>query len=403
MVNKKKIVLITLLTPTRENTRGASALPYHLAKNRPKEVDLKIFTFNGNGIVAGDFNDISKELNATIEVVQSDLRYKWLRAINRILPFMRGILPYPIAYYVGLNKEIVKEINEWSTEIWIYGEEFAHFAKLFPEKRCVITTPDCEAMYYQRVLSIPSKLNSFFKIIRYGRAYWQYLNLAKSFPCENSIYHLVGKEDTEFLKKINPNIKTVFIPHPHYEGNTNRQIKFSSPKIKLLLPGRYDFYCQEAVDEVIEALVNSEFLSPYYEITFQGKNWDKPAEKLAKAGFSVHVKGFVPDYKEELCQHDIQLSPISLGTGTKGKVLDAFVNGLLVIAPLRAIENIKVMNKIDYLFYNRADELINILDSIPKDIEQFELVAKNGRKTVIEVHNPSSIAYQVFKLFNFSN
>lgn len=398
MVNKKKIVLITLLTPTRENTRGASALPYHLAKNRPKEVDLKIFTFNSNGIAAGDFNEISKELNATIEVVQPGLRYKWLSAINRILPFMRGILPYPMAYYVGLNKEIVKEINEWSTEIWIYGEEFAHFAKLFPDRRCVITTPDCEAMYYQRVLSMPSKLNSFFKIIRYGRAYWQYLNLAKSFPCENSIYHLVGKEDTEFLKKINPNIKAVFIPHPHYEGNTNRQIKFSSPKIKLLLPGRYDFYCQEAVDEVIEALANSEFLSPYYEITFQGKNWDKPAEKLAEAGFSVHVKGFVPDYKEELCQHDIQLSPISLGTGTKGKVLDAFVNGLLVVAPLRAIENIEVKNKQDYLFYNNAKELVEILKAIPKDREYFESTVVSGRNKVLLKHDPQFIAEQFFAL-----
>ena len=394
-----KIALITLHTPTRENTRGASALPYHLAKNRPKDVDLKIFTFNSNRIAAGDFNDISKELNATIEVVQPGLRYKWLRAINKILPFMRGILSYPMAYYVGLNKEIVKEINEWSTEIWIYGEEFAHFAKLFPEKRCVITTPDCEAMYYQRVLSMPSKLNSFFKIIRYGRAYWQYLNLAKSFPCENSIYHLVGKEDTEFLKKINPNIKAIFIPHPHYEGNTNRQIKFSSPKIKLLLPGRYDFYCQEAVDEVIEALANSEFLSPYYEITFQGKNWDKPAEKLAKAGFSVHVKGFVADYKEELCQHDIQLSPISLGTGTKGKVLDAFVNGLLVIAPLRAIENIEVRDEYDYQFYSNRKELVEVLSLIANDVECYECMAKVGRNTVLNNHSPKYIAEQFFALF----
>lgn len=105
----------------------------------------------------------------------------------------------------------------------------------------MITTPDCEALYYNRVLSLPSKCTSFFKIFKYGRAYWQYLNVARSLPVENCRYHLVGWRDKEYLTAINPILDADFIPHPHYPYNTERIIKFNRPKIRLLIPGRYDF------------------------------------------------------------------------------------------------------------------------------------------------------------------
>ena len=50
-----------------------------------------------------------------------------------------------------------------------------------------------------------------------------------------------------------------------------------------------------------------------------------------------HIK-FAPDYIEEICKHDIQVTPICIGTGTKGKVLDAIANGLLVIGSWYALE-----------------------------------------------------------------
>lgn len=401
--NRKRVALVTLHTPTRENVRGASALPYHLAKHRPNGVDLKIYTFNGNKVDMDQIKGVSDALNSQIQIIKPRFHYKWLKFSNKMFPLLRAFLSYPMAFYLSLNKSIIKEINNWATEVWIYGEELAHLADKFPNKKSVVTTPDCEAMYYQRVLSMPSKLNSYFKIIRYGRAYWQYLNLAKNFPTENVVYHLVGKEDAEFLKKINPKVKALFIPHPHYEGNTDRQINFGSPKIRLLLPGRYDFYSKEAVDEIISSLMVFSELAQNYEVTFQGKNWDKPAEKLAKAGFSVHVKGFVPDYKDELCLHDIQLSPISLGTGTKGKVLDAFVNGLLVIAPLRAIENIQVRDKKDFFFYSSANELLDILKSIPKDIEAAESMAEEGRSATLKNHSVLKVSDLFFQLFEKNN
>ena len=117
------------------------------------------------------------------------------------------------------------------------------------------------------------------------------------------------------------------------------------------------------------------------------------------AVLSINV-GIIVDYKEELCQHDIQLSPISLGTGTKGKVLDAFVNGLLVIAPLRAIENIQVKDKEDYFFYSSPNELPDILKRIALSTSEAQDIAKSGRESILLNHGVLKITINFFQLFN---
>lgn len=396
----KRIVLISLHTPTPENTNGASALPFHILTNRPDGWEIVIYTFNANRVGHDRISEISETIGCKIEVLKDNFKFRVLNGLfGKIAPQLRGLLPFPMARYRTLSVRETTRIDREADFIWIYGEELGVLAAKFPDKKVVVTTPDCEAMYYQRVLSLPTKLPSYSKIFRYGRAYWQYLNEIRHLPTKNTIYHLVGKEDADFLRKINPEAKTVFIPHPHYEGNETRIIKFSS-KIKLLIPGRYDFYSAEAVDEAIESLIENRDLAQHYDITFQGKNWDKTAKKLIEAGYSVTVKGFVPSYKDELCHHDIQLSPIGVGTGTKGKVLDAFINGLLVIAPLRAIENIVVEDRKDYLFYTDGHELANLLRQIPSDIHGFEKMAESGRCAVKNHHSPAKISKRFFDLFD---
>lgn len=391
-----KIALITVHTPTIENMRGASALPFHLILNCPKNIVIKIYSYNINKVAPEQILESSKLLNSEICVIKQSF-FRLL--CFRLFFLLRACLPYPLLHYLKLPLKIQNEIHQKYDKVWIYGEDIGKFANMFKKKMCVVTTPDCEALYYRRILDIPSKLNNYYKILRYSRAYWQYINIAKTAPTENVIYHLVGKEDMDFLKAINPAIKAQFIPHPHYDGNVDRIVQFTSPKIRLLMPGRYDFYSAEAVDDAIQAMSQHPKLSKYYRITFQGKNWESSADKLRKAGYDVEMKGFVPCYKDELCQHDIQLSPICLGTGTKGKVLDAFINGLMVIAPIRAIENICVSDKEEYMFYSSSKDLIDILFTIPDDIHHYEQIAKNGQRKVLCMHNAKQISIQFFDLF----
>lgn len=395
----KRISLITLHTPTIENINGASALPYHLISSRPKDIDVLVYSFNVNRISTIQIEVIEKKLGVKISILPLNLGYRLLS--TKYLSWTRMFMRFPLLHGLKLSKAIKEKIIESSNYVWIYGEDISHFAKLFSIKvKCVVTTPDCEALYYSRVISMPSKAKDFFSIARYAKAYSQYINLARSLPTENVCYHLVGLADTDFLRLLKPNINATFIPHPHYDGNIHRHIQFHKPKIKLLISGRYDFYCKDNVDKAIRTISMSHKLSHQYTITFQGKGWDGCAELLTSKGFDVHMVGYVESYKEELCKHDILLSSVTVGTGTKGKVLDAFINGLLVIGTPYSIENINVADKRDFFFYNDGDGLVDILSYIPHHIKECEQIAYNGRDAVVKHHSIEDISTKFYRIFN---
>lgn len=79
-------------------------------------------------------------------------------------------------------------------------------------------------------------------------------------------------------------------------------------------------------------------------------------EKLVANGYEVECKSWVEVYAGEVIKHDIQLFPISVGSGTKGKVLDALSMGLLCIGSEIAMENIYVKHGHScYLYHNVSD------------------------------------------------
>ena len=138
---------------------------------------------------------------------------------------------------------------------------------------------------------------------------------------------------------------------------------------------------------------------------------------LRQAGYEVeHIK-FAPDYIEEICKHDIQITPIAVGTGTKGKVLDALANGLLVIGTSYAMENIAVENGVSCIVYQKPEEVIKILMDIVKNDNvnvndndnempsyensnrrKYEEIAAEGQRQVLKHHDRGLIAKQLFDL-----
>ena len=153
---------------------------------------------------------------------------------------------------------------------------------------------------------------------------------------------------------------------------------------------------REACDYAFQVFLdNKEFIN-HYEITFLGKDWDNWCKQLKECGYnSQHVR-FAPDYIEELVKHDIQLSPISVGTGTKGKVLDAFANGLMVIGTPFALENIQVENGKACVCYQTPEELKHYLQQIPIHLNDYEMMAKAGKECVLDYHNKQKIASNLF-------
>ncbi len=396
----ERVALITLHTPTVTNYCGASALPYHLIKYRPQDVELQVWSFNYNGCTHKQILESENTLGVRIHLLESR-QMRWLNSAA-----VRLFLPRPALSYLSISQSVVNEVknylgNDSNNGLWIYGEELAGLTKMIPGYKTVITTPDCEALYYLRMFGMPGVVTNLSWLARYALMYRRYCKNTAAMPtADNITYHLVGKEDARLFKKINPNANVRFVRHPHYDV-CERQLSIKNRgKLRLLIAGRCNVYMEKAADEAITSLVEaSDHLSQAYEITFLGKDWENAAGRIYNAGYEVKHINYVDDYIAEIQRHDIQLTPIAVGTGTKGKVLDAIANGLLTIGTPLALENIDVENWKSCIIYECGDELIAGLERLSTERDLVWRMAEAGRVAVLQSHGREKIAKQVFTLF----
>jgi glycosyltransferase involved in cell wall biosynthesis len=211
--------------------------------------------------------------------------------------------------------------------------------------------------------------------------------------------HYVGMSDYKFYRDAIGHSNAHFLLHPYVKYKEKR-IDFSHEKLKVIIPGGYDMYYNTDVDKMLPALIaNKEKLQETFEFTFLGKHWYPIDERLKAAGFKAEFKTWVEDYAEELVQHDIEITPISFGTGTKGKVLDAMVNGLLVVGSGYALENICVRDMESCVRYRDASHIASILISIANNREKYQAIAEKGRQQVMKYHNPERISKRFFEIY----
>ena len=410
-----RMVLITFITPASENIRGTSALPYHLIKGIKEasvnksfnSQDITIYTYNSNKLSREKIAAVEKELDVIIKNIPLPKWYIWMFKFH--LLFLRLFLKYPFVNYIKLPQMYVEEIKSQKPDlIWIYQEELSRIVKQFPNHRRIQIGPDVESLYYYRMLGQRFVMKDTLNYWKCALMYRKYARMERKFCTDNNYtYFAVGEEDVHHLRNIYPHVNAKFLRHPHYEvsklkvENGKLKIKFHQPKIKLLIAGQHNHYMKQEADSLIEQMkenanVNDNFLINHYELTFLGKGWETHVETLRKAGYEVNHIKFAPDYIEEICKHDIQITPIAIGTGTKGKVLDALANGLLVIGTKYAIENIALKNGESCIEYSDAKEVVDILRDIPINLKRYEEIAENGCRCVLGYHNREKIARELF-------
>lgn len=399
-----KIAAITILTPYKENYKGTSALPYHLMAHRPEDVEIEIYSFNNNNLPSEKIKEVEKELRVKIHTLPLP---QWFRMVFTLhLLFIRLFLKYPIHHYITIPREYVDRIKSSNPDgILIYGEELSKVAKQFEDFRRVHTLPDSEALYYHRMLGTRFVMNDWEKYWRCAFMYPKFRHMERDFDRDKSIhYYLVGKADAEFLSDMAPGIQAHFICHPHYEIYPQEGERHFHTPIRLLIAGQYNYYMKQDADEFIEALTDlndkdKTILKGNYEITFLGHGWEQHVAYLKQEGWNVNHISFAPDYIEEVIKHDIQLAPISIGTGTKGKVLDGLANGLLLIGTPYAMENIAVEDGKSCIVYHKAEEAVETLLSIVEDKKRYEGIALNGQKSVLTYHSRKRVSEQLFNIF----
>ena len=459
-----RIIIVALTTLYRENIRGTTALPYHLLKGRSDRVDVVIYTFNANRLTIEQMAEVERELGVEIRLLPLPRWYRWMFKLHLLwlrvflrYPFVNYIkLPQRVVEEIKAQEPDM---------IWVNGEELSRIVEQFPGMRRMQIGPDVESLYYYRMMGRRFVMNNVIDYWKCAMMYRKYARLERNFCTDdNFTYYAVGEADIEHLRQLNPRVHCKFLRHPHYEVAERGPIQFHRPKIRLLIAGQYNLYMQQTADEVIQYLMHNaqcimhnegsdSLLSPqaplkepssppksplkrgtscsgsktelpplqgglggattppssggdggglsHYTITFLGKGWERHVEALRSMGVEVNHIKFAPDYIEEIIKHDIQVTPITIGTGTKGKVLDALANGLLVLGTPYAMENIAVEHGTSCMVWRTPQELLQVLQDIPQRIEHYEQMAETGRQMVLEHHNREKIAGQLFGLMPY--
>ena len=306
-----------------------------------------------------------------------------------------NLLPQSIDSYITMPKEYIRQIRKQKPDcLWIYTSAQYRLSKHFKDLPCLVTGCDFHPLLYKRAMEAPDNYSK----LRQHLLPWQYKQRLRAMKHISALHlpiHFVGLHDLELYDELIGDHRGFYIPHPHYLYK-EKKIKFSHPRLKVLITGGYSYTTKVGIDDLIPVLEQSaQMLKDKMEITFLGRNWDVFYHRLQNAGYSCFNNKFVPDYIEFISQFDIQIIPISMGAGTKGKALDAIANGLLTIGLPYALENIDENNE-GSIMYHHAAELPALLEQIYNCPEKYEAIAERGREMVLKDHNPEVVSMQFF-------
>lgn len=386
------VSFISHFVPTKENVGGPSSLPYYILKYRDSScVMVNVYSYNLNNISISQIKEIEKDLNISIYILKLPL---WFRILSstKLMKFVGLILTYPIKSYIRLNKAQLKEITNLNPGlIWIYPHFYYRIALQFIDYKKVITGPDSSSLHSYRVLKDSSSFLSRKKMLGALISYNKDVQLEKQWNIDNTKIHFVGMDDCTLFNQICPNQNAFFILHPHF-GLVDKKIKFSKERIKILLTGKFDIYTYTDAKALILILENTKNLTNLIEITFIGKGWECLVQRLIESGYICNHIIWVENYLVEIAKYDMQIFPISVGSGTKGKVLDALSTGLLCLGSKYALENICVRKNESCLLYNSIEDVPSLIEAIYNNKEKYEEVAKMGQFQVRKYHDPARIS-----------
>lgn len=394
-----RILYITHFTPTLDNYNGPSALMCHLLSSRPVDDTLIVYSTNLNTVPTNLLVKAEQRLKTKIKIIPKSFiqQLRTSNKVNNLLTiFHSQKLPADCNY--SLTRRILKEIELYNPDVvFLYPHTMIKVAVQLQAYNLIVCGPDCVSLHYSRAL----RDGYIFRNGKLAITLKQYAGRLKMESAwariPNARLYLVGSADTEYFNTINSSQQAAFFPHPHYKL-LDKAIDLNKDKLRILISGKFDIYTYSDFTKLKEILLacTSEKLRKNLQFIFLGKDWETSIKELEHAGYDVVKQKWVEDYIDFITTCDIQIFPISVGSGTKGKVLDALSTGLLCIGSRYAYENIAVKDGESCLMYEDAKEITDMLREIIDNKTIYERIAIKGRQNIRFYHDTTKIISALF-------
>lgn len=386
-----KIVFITDYTPTMDNFNGPSALGFHLLKELKKNNELFIYSTNSNKVPEKYISKAKEYLGSHFKITPRSFLMRlfiYSKTYRLFSLFFSKDMPAVARY--KLPSRIHKEITRLKPDlVIIYPIHLVRVMKQMNKFKTMVIGPDCFMLHHLRAIADSYATNNpcyFYNTVK-GIKTEAYVEREAARLVD--YIALVGQTDCILFQKITGSRKSFFLPHPHFTL-TEKEINLNKPVLKVVITGAFNQYTYSDALAMMKSLKNNSDKLKNFHFTFIGRNWDAIVNELKQILYVEH-KTWVDNYIEEIKNHDIQILPISVGSGTKGKALDALATGLLCIGSCYAFENIAVTPDESCIIYKSATEIPQILVDIKMHSTKYEQIARNGKNSVRHYHDATAI------------
>jgi len=379
-----KIAFVSAFRPSRDNRGGPTGLPYQLLGHAPGAVALHHFDWPPGGEGA---RPDERGGGVRIPFPPGPLRrYFYRRAWLRGLPAGVGQFPE--------NRKVIARINAMRPDlVWLYPHWLLDW---LPGLRCrnvVVTGPDSAALHSERLIRYGA-WSGLDELTAEWRQFRRNVALERRWGGTRARVHLVGEADAARFRALTGRPEQCrFLPHPHSDFLPLRApLGAVGGKIRVVITGSgRTVYVGGALVWLAEALAGAApALAGTYEFSLLGAGYDAFAGALRGAGYTVHQADWAESYAQALASAQVQIFPIAVGTGTKGKVLNALATGLLGIGTPFAFENIAVTPGEDCLLYRDAEEVPLFLGAVLRDRAFYKAMAASGANKVRRHHSPAA-------------
>ncbi|MCK4914466.1 MAG: hypothetical protein KAS69_07740 [Planctomycetes bacterium] len=385
-----KIAFISAFPPSRYNIGAPMSLPYQLLKYKPSNYEVDLYYYGITKTVHKNtcLNDISQlPLNNIIEIKPYPKWKQKLRSIY-INKLPRGV----VRFYA--NRKILKAVNKNNYDaIWLYPLWLITWAKRLNCQNIIVTAPDSVTLHSERYIR-GGNWQTSDKLAREVKHLIKNVNLEKQWSHTKVKIHFVGENDVIKYNEVTKTKGQAFwTRHPISGCRTVLQpLNTIKSKISVLISGGWNpTYVGTILDRMIHSLLELDKrkeLSKWYKFTFLGSKYGPIIKEMTSAGFEINHLEWADNYYEELSKHNIQLFPIAVGSGTKGKVLNAMASGLLAIGTELAFENIDACENKEYICLKDFGKTSSILLQVAKNKKLFADMALNGMNAVRKNHSP---------------